>query len=113
MHYPVLYKAFALTCIPGKMLTIFRLKDPANAFYYDGKGVKHVSHNQRIFIYDTFGFFQLAFMGALEGFPNALNKEEYDLVLANKARRRRFKPEDIEEITRYTTLELKGLVNML
>ena len=27
MHYPVLYKGFALTCIPGKMLTIFRLKD--------------------------------------------------------------------------------------
>jgi hypothetical protein len=38
MHYPVLYKEFALTCIPGKMITIFRLKDPANPFYYHGKG---------------------------------------------------------------------------
>jgi hypothetical protein len=113
MHYPVLYKGFALTCIPGKMLTIFRLKDPANPFYYDGKGVKHVSHRQRICIYDTFGFFQMAFTGALQGFPNALNKEEYDLVAANKAKRGGFKPEDIEEITRYTSLELKGLVNML
>jgi hypothetical protein len=113
MHYPVLYKGFALTCIPGKMVTIFRLKDPANPFYYDGKRVKHVSYSQRICIYDTFGFFQMAFTGALEGFPNALNKEEYDLVVANKAKRGRFKPEDIEEITRYTSLELKGLVNML
>ena len=113
MHYPVLYKGFALTCIPGKMVTIFRLKDPANPFYYDGKGVKHVSYSQRICIYDTFGFFQMAFTGALEGFPSALNKEEYDLVVANKAKRGRFKPEDIEEITRYTSLELKGLVNML
>jgi hypothetical protein len=113
MHYPVLYKGFALTCIPGKMLTIFRLKDPANPFYYDGRGVKHVSHKHRICIYDTFGFFQMSFIGALEGFPNALNREEFDLVVANKAKRGRFKPEDIEEITRYTTLELKGLVNML
>jgi hypothetical protein len=113
MHYPVLYKGFALTYIPGKMLTIFRLKDPANPFYFDGKGVKHVSYKQRICIYDTFGFFQMAFTGALEGFPNALNKEEYDLVVANKAERGRFKPEDIEEITRYTSLELKGLVKML
>ena len=66
MHCPVLYKGFALTtCIPGKILTIFRLKDPANPFYYDGKGVKHVSYRQRICIYDTFGFFQMAFTGAL------------------------------------------------
>jgi hypothetical protein len=43
MHYPVLYKDFALTYIPGKMLTIYRLKDPANPFYLDGKGVRHVS----------------------------------------------------------------------
>jgi hypothetical protein len=113
MHYPVLYKGFALTYIPGKMLTIFRLKDPANPFYYDGKGVKHVSYRQHICIYDTFGFFQMSFTGALEGFPNALNKEEYDLVAANKAKRGGFKPKDIEEITRYTSLELKGLVNML
>jgi hypothetical protein len=114
MHCPVLYKGFALTtCIPGKILTIFRLKDPANPFYYDGKGVKHVSYRQRICIYDTFGFFQMAFTGALEGFPNALNKDEFDLVVANKAKRGRFKPEDIEEITGYTTLELKVLVNML
>jgi hypothetical protein len=26
MHYPVLYKGFALTCIPGKMLTLSGLK---------------------------------------------------------------------------------------
>jgi hypothetical protein len=113
MHYPVLYKGFALTCIPGKMITIFRLKDPANPFYYDGKGVKHVSHNQRICIYDTFGFFQMAFTGALEGFPTVLDKEEYDLVVANKAKRGRCKPEEIEEITLYTSRELKGVVNML
>ena len=113
MTYPVLYKGFALTCIPGKMLTIFRLKDPANPFYYDNKGVKHVSYNQRICIYDTFGFFQMAFTGALGGFPGALNKEEFEVVTANKAKRGKFKPEDIEEITYYTSLELKGLVNML
>ena len=113
MTYPVLYKGFALTYIPGKTLTIFRLKDQDKPFYYDGKGVKRVSSKQRICIYDTFGFFQMKFTGALEGFPNALTKEEYELVAANKAKRGRFKPEDIEEIKRYTSLELKGLVNML
>jgi hypothetical protein len=55
----------------------------------------------------------MAFTAALEGFPNALNKEEYDLVVANKAKRGRFKPEDIEEITHYTTQELRDLVNTL
>ena len=49
MHYPVLYKEFALICIPGKMITMLRLKDPANPFYYDGKGIKHVSYRQRVF----------------------------------------------------------------
>jgi hypothetical protein len=107
--YPVLYKGFALYYIRGKMITIFRLKDPAKPFREDGK----LNFNQRICIYDTFGFFQMSFTGALKGFPNALNEDEYKLVASNKQKRGKFKAEDIEEIIRYTTLELKGLVNML
>jgi hypothetical protein len=49
MHYPVLFKEFALICIPGKIITMFRLGDPPNPFYYDGKGIKHVSYRQRVF----------------------------------------------------------------
>jgi hypothetical protein len=55
----------------------------------------------------------MKFTDALKGFPSALSKEECNLVVANKAKRGKFKPKDIEEITRYTTLELKALVNML
>jgi hypothetical protein len=74
---------------------------------------KEINWKQRICIYDTFGFFQMKFTDPLKGFPTALSKEGCDLVVANKAKRGKFKPEDIEEITRYTTLELKGLVKML
>jgi hypothetical protein len=112
--YPVLYKGFALYYIRSKMITIFRLKDPNKPFRVkDENGVRKLNFNQRICIYDTFGFFQMAFTGALKGFPNALTKDEYDLVAANKQKRGKFKAEDIEEIIRYTALELKGLVNML
>jgi hypothetical protein len=108
--YPVLYKDFALYYIPGKMITLFRLKDPNKPFIENDKNSKEINWKQRICIYDTFGFFQMKFTDALKGFPTALSKEE---CVTNKAKRGKFKPEDIEEITRYTTLELKGLVNML
>ena len=111
--YPVLYKDFALYYIRGKMITLFRLKDPAKPFRDNDEGKQELNWKQRICIYDTFGFFQMAFTLALKGFPKALNGDEYNLVAANKQKRGKFKAEDIEEIKRYTTLELKGLVNML
>jgi hypothetical protein len=95
------------------MITLFRLKDPDKPFIENNKRGREVNWKQRICIYDTFGFFQMKFTDALKGFPTALSKEECELVVANKAKRGKFKPEDIEEITRYTTLEPKGLVNML
>jgi hypothetical protein len=110
--YPVLYKGYALYYIRGKMITLFRLKDPDKPFIGAGKERK-LNFIQRICIYDTFGFFQMKFTDALKGFPKALNEDEFKLVEDNKAKRGKFKAEDIEEITRYTALELKGLVNML
>jgi hypothetical protein len=83
--YPFLYKGFALYYIRGKMITLFRLKDPANPFRENADGKREINSRQRICIYDTFGFFQMAFTLALKGFPKALSKEEYDLVAANKA----------------------------
>ena len=72
-----------------------------------------VNWKQRICIYDTFGFFQQKFTLALSGFPNALTPDEYKIVEDNKAKRGKFTAGDIEEIKLYTSLELKGLVNMM
>jgi hypothetical protein len=108
--YPVLYKGFALYYIPGKMVTIFKLKDPAKPF---SEGTHELNWRDRICIYDTFGFFQMKFTGALGGFPGALDEAEFKTVVENKAKRGKFTSEDMSELIKYTSLELKGLVGML
>ena len=112
--YPVLYKDFALYYIPGKMITIFRLRNPEKPF---SEGTHEINWRERICIYDTFGFFQQKFTGALAGFPDALTREEFDLVVRNKAKRGNFTEayirSNIDETIKYTSLELKGLVNMM
>jgi hypothetical protein len=71
--YPVLYKDFALYYIRGKMITLFRLRDPAKPFRDKKDAKQELNWKKCICIYDTFGFFQMAFSLALKGFPEALN----------------------------------------
>ena len=111
--YPVLYKDYAMYYIPGKKFVLYKLADPNNPFFINSKGGKEINSCKKITIYDTFGFFQQKFTAALKGFPGAVSESEYKLIEDNKAKRGSFKSEDIEEIKTYTSLELKGLVNML
>jgi len=103
--------------IPGKMITLFRLRDEnkpwRKSLDKNGKPHRELDFKDRICIYDTFGFFQEAFVSALGGFPSALSEDEFNIVKDNKAKRGKFTEGDIEEIKRYTSVELKGLVNMM
>ena len=114
----VLWKDYAISCIPRKSITLCRLTDPEDAFRRRQRsGNDYVSlevrQNERIEIFDTLGFFQSSFLKAVADFPGVVTPEELKILVEGKADRGGFKGENIEAIKRYTAAELKALVRMM
>jgi hypothetical protein len=109
----VLWGDYAISCIPRKSVTLFRLKDPSNPIREDAKGQKTVDWSERIQIYDVYGFFQQRLTGAIADMPDVISLEELELIKTWKDKRGAFTADDIEDVSKYTSLELKALVNMM
>jgi hypothetical protein len=117
LRRPVLWMNYAIHCTPGKSVTLFRLRNPDKPFKYitkkNGERTKIVDWIERIEIFDTFGFFQMSLVAAIENTPSAATPGELDIIKTGKKERGNFKGEDIKGIKAYTTLELKALVRMM
>lgn len=113
----VLWGKYGISYIPRKSVTLFRLRDDSQPFkskaHGNGERVNAIDAVDRIHIYDTFGFFQERLTGAIEKMPGILSDEDLAIIKAGKEQRGQFKVEDIAEIQRYTSLELKALVRMV
>jgi hypothetical protein len=115
-NQPILWKQYAIRCVSGKSVTLYRLRDPDRPFKYtfkDGKRERHLDASDRIEIFDSFGFFQMSLVAAIESCPGVVTPDELKIIKAGKKQRGNFKLEDVETAKVYTALELKSLVNMM
>jgi hypothetical protein len=110
-----LYGPFAITYVKGKSLWIGRLNDPEHPYKSDDKGGKTLDVFHSVTIYDVFGFYQSAFLKVVKSLVMQCHatKDEYDTIEANKKRRSDFANVPLEEIKRYTALELSLLSRAL
>jgi hypothetical protein len=109
-HARVFWKNYAISYIKGKSFDLRRLADPQKP-YIAGK-LNAVTH---IRIYDVFGFFQSSFSAVADSMVQSgrATEEEADYLNAMKGKRSNFATVRIEEIQKYTTLELRLLARMM
>jgi hypothetical protein len=109
-HAPVFWKGYAVSYLKGKSLELWRLTDPTKP--YNGKRLNASAH---IEIYDVFGFFQSSFSAVVDSMVESgrATQEEADFIRSMKNKRSDFANEPIEEIRKYTTLELRLLARMM
>lgn len=109
-HAPVFWKGYAIGYLKGKSLELWRLADPNKP--YNGKRLNASAH---IEIYDVFGFFQSSFSAVVDSMVarGRATKDEADFIRSMKSKRSDFANEPIEEIKKYTTLELRLLARMM
>lgn len=115
-NQPILWKQYAIRCVSGKSVTLYRLRDPDKPFKYsfkDGKRKRRLDASDRIEIFDTFGFFQMSLVAAIENCPGVVTPDELKIIKAGKKQRGNFKLEDVETAKVYTALELKSLASMM
>jgi DNA polymerase elongation subunit (family B) len=106
----VLWKDYAISYVKGKSFDVWRLADPSKP--YRGKKLHTSAH---IRIYDVFGFFQSSFSAVATSMVEngRATREEADFLIAMKDKRSKFSTIPIEEIKKYTTLELRLLARMM
>jgi hypothetical protein len=112
----VLWKEYAIRCVAGKSVTLYRLRDHNKPFKYverNGERSKILDWKNQIEIFDTSGFFQMSLVAAILDTPGVVTKEELEIIKAGKKQRGNFRVGDLESIKTYTALELKALVNMM
>jgi hypothetical protein len=109
-HAPVFWGNYAISYIKGKSFDVWRLADPDRP-YIGGK----INTSAHIRIYDVFGFFQSGFSAVADSMVKSglATREEADFLAAMKNRRDEFSAVPIEEIRKYTTLELRLLARMM
>ena len=109
-HAPVFWKGYAVTYVKGKYIELWRLADPDKP--YNGKRLNASAHIQ---IYDVFGFFQSSFSAVVDSMVESgrATQEEADFIRSMKSKRSNFANEPIEEIKKYTTLEMRLLARMM
>jgi hypothetical protein len=111
-----LWKGYAIRCVVGKSVVLYRLRNPDKPFKYTTRKsilVKILDWIEKIEIFDCFGFFQMSLVAAIRDTPGVVIEDELALIMAGKKERGNFRVEDLEGIKSYTTLELKALVNMM
>ena len=111
---PVLWDEFAFSYIKGKYLEIWKLRDRDAPRGNDGK-FDTVAH---IKIFDTFSFFQQGLSKVVDSMvaTGRASPEEAEFLSEMKKNRQDtegWAARDIEEIKRYTTLELRLLARMM
>jgi hypothetical protein len=100
----------------GGQVTLYRLRDHNKPFKYverNEERSKILDWRDQIEIFDAFGFFQMSLVAAILDTPDAVTKDELEIIKAGKKQRGNFRVEDLEWIKTYTGLELKALVNMM
>ena len=109
-HAPVFWKGYAVTYVKGKYIELWRLADPDKP--YNGKRLNASAHIQ---IYDVFGFFQSSFSAVVDSMVESgrATQEEAEFIRSMKDKRSNFANEPIEEIKKYTTLEMRLLARMM
>jgi hypothetical protein len=107
---PVFWKGYAIAYAKGKYIELWRLADPDKP--YSGKRLNASAHIQ---IYDVFGFFQSSFSAVVDSMVESgrATQEEADFIRLMKNKRSNFASEPIEEIKKYTTLEMRLLARMM
>ena len=123
---PVFWDEYAFSYVKGKWLEIKHLRDRDNPYKGDASGEYILSpegkrqgdYDKFIKIFDTFGFFQQGLakvVDSMVGSGRAL-PEEAEFLSAMKNGRddaEAWAARDIDEIKRYTTLELRLLARMM
>jgi len=121
---PVFWGEYAVSHIKSKVLKLWRLRDPNKPYVEDvdgngkvkideatGKPKMKIDARQSIVIFDTFGFYQKAFIEVSESLVDNeyLSKAEHEIIKAQKGERAEFDQVDFNTIERYCGLELIAL----
>ena len=105
---------YAISQIPHKSVTLYRLRDPSKPYKYvkdketgepryDG-----VDWNEKIQIYDTRGFFQSNLITAIKNFPGVVSEDEFKIIQEGKKKRGEFTSESVDMLKIYTRNEIEG-----
>ena len=107
---PVFWRNYAISYVKGKSFDVWRLADTDRP-YINGK----INKDAHIRIYDAFGFFQSSFTAVVDSMVKSgrASKPEADFLSSMKDKRDEFSTVPIEEIQKYTTLELRLLARMM
>jgi hypothetical protein len=121
---PVFWGQYAVSHIKSKVFKLWRLRDPDKPYVGDvdangkvkidkatGKPKMKIDASQSIVIFDTFGFYQKAFIEVSESLVDHeyLSKAEHEIIKAQKGERAEFDQVDFNTIKRYCGLELIAL----
>ena len=106
----MLWGNYGFRLYPSKYLEIAKFRDPNKIKDEKGK----YNFESKIKIYDSFGFFQSAFIKAATGFGgDFLQPGELEILESGKSRRGEFTEIPFEEIRNYTRVELRMLARMM
>jgi hypothetical protein len=121
---PVLYKGYAISYIKSKIFKLWRLRDPDKPFLdkidrngnvvinkKTGKPERTIDAIEHITIYDTFGFYQSAFVKVSRNLVDHgyFSAADHNVIVENKAKRGKFNKEPFETVKHYCGLELEAL----
>ena len=114
---PVFWKGYAFSFRKGKYLKLWRLADGNAPYKTDAKGKRRINASAHIEINDTFPFFQEAFSKVVDSMVKTGDASNDEAAFLKEMKAKRGGIDwagcDIEDVKKYTTIELRLLARIM